>query len=250
MKTDQLLKEFGFTEYETKVYLALAKLSTAKASDIARESKVPPNKVYECLIKLAERGFIASLNVTPRKYKTIGVQKFKDILEEKLDSIKSLEKGVGKLQELLNTQAFDAEQTAIVLKGKHRIMQMLNEITPTLTKYQYNFAGSLTFNHTSARLVKEAAKRGVDFRFLVHKDPARLKVYEKWRKVGVKIRFYPKMEQKSIRFSAFDDRICRTTIGRPEIQDHDNYISFWIESAAFTSLLKDQFLEMWNSAKE
>ena len=250
MKTNELLKEFGFTEYETKVYLALAKLSTAKASDIARESTVPPNKVYECLIKLAEKGFIASLNVTPRKYKIIGVQKFRDILSEKQNSMKVMQKGVSELQKLLQTKAFDVQQNAIVLKGKDKIMQMLNEITPTLTKYQYNFAGSLTFNHTSARLIKEAIKRGVDFRFLVHKDPTRLKVYEKWRKVGVKIRFYPKMEQKSIRFSAFDDLVCRTTIGRPEIYDHENYISFWVESAAFTSLLKDQFLSMWNRVNE
>ncbi len=250
MELKKLLKDVGFTEYESKVYLALSQMQRGKASEISVKSGVPQNKVYECLVRLAEKGFVASLDVTPRQYKVLGVQPFKDILDERKKELDSFGEGIGVLEEQLKKKQFDLEDIAVVLKGKKKIIQMLNEITPKLQKYQYNFGGNLIFSHTSARLVKDAIKRGVEFRFIVHWDPARKDVYRKWQKVGVKIRFYPKEEQKSIRFSAFDDKIARTTIGKPQIRKEDDYLSFWVESPAFALLLKDQFLEMWEKSEK
>ena len=65
-----------------------------------------------------------------------------------------------------------------------------------------------------------------------------------------KIKFYPNDEQKSVRFSTFDGKVCRVTIGKPEISKEENYLSIWMESPAFASLLKDQFLEMWKNSRE
>ena len=250
MNQKQLLKEAGFTEYESKIYVALAQLSTAKASEIAKRSGVPQNKVYECLIKLAEKGFVSTLNFTPRQYKITGIQKFKDILEEKEKEVKDLKKGIDNLEKDFAKHTFDVKDSALVLKGKNQIMQMLHQTTPKIEKFQYTFGGRFQFDYKSARMIKEALKRGVEFRFLIHKSEKRKEDIKKWKKVGVKIRYYPKDEQQSIRFSSIDGKICRVTIGSPEVLKHENYISFWVESIAFASLMKDQFLEMWEKGKE
>ena len=250
MEYKKLLKSVGFTEYEQKVYLALAEIGTAKASQISSRSSVPSNKVYECLIKLAEKGFIASLDISPRQYRIVGVQKFKDIITKKEKEITNLKDNIESLESDLAKNIFQTKEIAVALKGKKKIMQMLQEITPKILKYQFNLGGNLIFSHTSARLIKEAINRGVDFKFLVHNDPSRKDVYQKWKNIGVKIRFYQKKEQKSIRFSSFDGKIARITIGKPQVKREEDYLSFWIESPAFALLLKDQFLEMWKKGKE
>ena len=250
MDTKEVLKSFGFTEYETKVYLSLVQLSGSKAADIAKHSAVPSNKVYECLIRLAEKGFIASLDTVPRIYKISGIGKFNELLEQQKNKIKSLQKGVSMLQENIGKQVMSTNDVAMVLKGKKKIIQMLDEITNKTKKFQYSFGGNLVFSARSGRTVKQAINRGIEFRFLVHYDPARKEVYKKWIKIGAKIRIHQKDEQKSLRFSTFDSKVCRITIGKPEIQNEDNYLSFWLESRAFASLLTDQFLEMWKKGRE
>ncbi|PIN78602.1 hypothetical protein COV16_05750 [Candidatus Woesearchaeota archaeon CG10_big_fil_rev_8_21_14_0_10_34_8] len=88
---------------------------------------------------------------------------------------------------------------------------------------------------------------------MIHKninDKRQAIALKQWKNVGVKIKYYPKNEQKSIRFSTFDNKVCRITIGSPEIINEDDYLSFWIESPAFASLLKDQFLDMWKKATD
>ncbi len=250
MKTELFLKESGFTEYEIKVYLALAQLGTAKASLISKRSGVPANKVYECLIHLVERGFVSSLDLTPRQFKIHSLERFESILEEREKNFQDMKVSLTALKQQIKSQTVSGESTALVLMGKQRIVDKLNEITPSITKYQYGKGGRLTFYPKSARTVREAIARGVDVRFLVHYDQTHEPDIQKWRDIGVKIRFHPKSKQESIRFSIFDDKICRITFGTPEISREEDFISFWIESPGFASLLKDQFLEMWKKAKE
>ena len=250
MEYQILLKELGFTQYEAKVYLSLLSLSSAKASEITKHSNVPSNKVYESLIRLAERGFISSLDLSPRVYKITGVEKLREVLEKKEKKITTLRSSINKLESDIGRCRVDATDIATVLKSKQNIVAKLHEQTPKLQKYQYTFGGGLTFSAKGARIVSQAIKRGVETRFLVHYDPSRKEVYQKWRKIGVKIKFHPKNEQKSIRFSTMDNKIARITIGKPQMENEDDYLTFWIESPAFASMLKDQFLDMWEKAEE
>ena len=247
---ETILKEFNFTDYETKIYLALTRLNRATAHQIARSSGVPANKVYECLVKLAERGFIATLELYPRQYSLTGTQRFKDILAEREEKIKRIKGSIIELQRTIEQQNTDIECPTLVLKGKDKIVRKLSEASERAQNYAYSFVGNLDYYPTSARYVRESVTRGVDTRFLVHKDTQQNRAILQWKKVGVKIKQYPKDEQKSIRFSTFDDKFCRITIGSPEITREEEYLSFWIESPAFSSLLKDQFLEMWKHAKD
>ncbi len=245
----ELFGSLGFTTYEMKVYEALLDLSSGTALTIAKISKVPTNKVYESLIALIEKGFVASLDVRPKQYKVTGVQRFVDFVKEQERHILNMKKQVTLLERTIKEKS-DQEATAIVLKSKKQLMHLLVEQTRKVTSFAYSFVGHLSFDYRSAKSVNEGVKKGIDFRFLVHRHPKHKAVVEKWRKLGVKIRFYPKDEQKSIRFSTFDGKVARITIGEPEIMQQEDYISFWIESSAFASLLKDLFLNMWKKSQE
>ncbi len=250
MDHKKLLKKLGFTDYETKIYLTLVRLGPSKASVISRASSVPSNKVYESLIKLAQQGFVSSLDLTPKFYKVTGIEKLRELVEKQEKEIREIKSSLSNLERSISAKRPDIQDIATVLKGKKNIIAKLGEQTPKFEEYQYSFGGSLIWGAKSARLVTKAVRRGIDIRFLIHKDSKREEVYKKWRKVGVKIRFHPKAKQKSIRFSSIDNKIARVTVGKPQIEKEEDYLTFWIESPAFASMLKDQFLEMWEKANE
>lgn len=52
------LKQFGLTEYEAKVYVALVQKSPAAAVDISKRSTVPRARVYGTLDLLVEKGIV------------------------------------------------------------------------------------------------------------------------------------------------------------------------------------------------
>lgn len=52
------LRELGFTDYEARVYAALAQNSPISAYEAAKEAGVPTSKVYEVLARLEERGVV------------------------------------------------------------------------------------------------------------------------------------------------------------------------------------------------
>lgn len=248
MQEQQLLKEFGFTEYETKVYLSLVQLGNSTASAIQQHTGVPSNKVYASLLSLIERGYVGTLPLRPKQYQLTGIQQFQETLEKKQKNIATLGKQLQQLKEQITSRQSDLQSIALVLKGKKKIMQMLAEASDNAQQFGYSFVGDLYFDYHSAKSVAHAIHRGVEFRFLVHKTTQNKTAILKWKKVGVKIRYYPKEEQKSIRFSTFDAKVCRITIGKPEIEQEEDYLSFWIESPAFASLLRDQFLTMWKKS--
>ena len=248
MQEQQLLKEFGFTDYETKVYLALVQVGTTTAQEIQQQTAVPSNKVYASLLSLIDKGYVGVLALRPKQYKLVGISPFEERLEKKQKDITLLGKQLQQLKQQITAKQSDLQDVALVLKGKKKIIHMLAEASHNAQYFGYSFVGDLYFDYHSGKSVADAVKRGVEFRFLVHNTTQNKKAVVQWKKLGVKIRYYPKEEQKSIRFSTFDGKVCRITIGKPEISDEEDYLSFWIESPAFASLLKDQFEVMWKKS--
>lgn len=243
MNQQQLLAEFGFTQYDTKVYLALAKLGNAKASSVAKQSGVPPNKVYESLIRLAERGFIATLGIMPSKYQILNITRFRELLDTQEKKVAHMKQSLAHLEHDLSSQSID--EIAVVLRGKDKLLSMLRDANQKSTSHIYSMSGDLHFSYSNAKYVKECISRGVDVRYLCHPNPKHKKIVQQWQKIGVKVRYYSKDEHKSMRFSTFDDKQCRITIGSPEIAKEEDYLTFWIESAGMSKFLKEQFLEIW-----
>jgi sugar-specific transcriptional regulator TrmB len=56
---ERALIDFGLSEYEARVYLALLEMPGAAASTLARQARVPRTRVYDVLKGLLERGFVS-----------------------------------------------------------------------------------------------------------------------------------------------------------------------------------------------
>lgn len=62
------LKNYGFTEYESKAYVAIVGLGTGTAREVCEVSGVPQGRIYTVLNTLAERGFVVIQEGTPTFY--------------------------------------------------------------------------------------------------------------------------------------------------------------------------------------
>ncbi|WP_202320520.1 TrmB family transcriptional regulator [Archaeoglobus neptunius] len=85
------LKKLGFTEYEARVYAALALRGEATASEIHKTSGVPRTKVYEVLKSLESKGFVETIKSSPASFRAIDPEIIlEDYKEEILSTVNSV----------------------------------------------------------------------------------------------------------------------------------------------------------------
>ncbi|UCF09282.1 MAG: hypothetical protein JSW28_08445 [Thermoplasmata archaeon] len=70
------LEDFGLTEYQARVYLALLEFEVATASQIPSASKVPRTKIYGIMRQLHDKGLVQIIPETPLKYRAVPFDKY------------------------------------------------------------------------------------------------------------------------------------------------------------------------------
>ena len=86
------LKNFGLTRYESQAYIALTKLITAQADEIAEISNLPRSKIYEILNDLEKKGYVEIKRERPLKYTVVSPETvFKKEKDKLLSDINSTE---------------------------------------------------------------------------------------------------------------------------------------------------------------
>ena len=238
----EVLKKLGFTEYEAKTYLALAKLKIASISEIAAVSKVPRNKVYEALKKLEEKGKVVSLPISPRKYKINDIETLREDVKDLSKKVSDL---IKKVKRKSNVDEF--KELFWIIKGKKNIIEKL-AIQNTKTEKEILACNRLTrIIPKNIAIMRKAIERGVKVKIICEFDKKNIEVYKEWIKTGAKIRVFNKKLFGPLlpRITIFDGKVARFTIGKPEIQNEDNYITLWTESKAFAQMLRKHFMNMW-----
>src|SRR5437016_3839846 len=67
-RTRRALKDFGLTEYEVKVYVALVESGPMPASQLSTTATIPYSKIYEILGNLERKGWVETQQGRPSKY--------------------------------------------------------------------------------------------------------------------------------------------------------------------------------------
>ena len=77
------MMDFGLTEYQCRVYLALLDLGTATASQVPPISRVPRTRIYATMSQLHEKGLVEIVPETPLRYKAVPFARYlKKVSEE------------------------------------------------------------------------------------------------------------------------------------------------------------------------
>jgi sugar-specific transcriptional regulator TrmB len=120
-KVIEELKEFGLTEGEAKVYLALLAGESTR-SGIVRKSGVSPSILYEILKKLQRKGLVSSVEFEGKKhFQPVSPEIFLQELEEKKAKVE-------KLVSILKTRKKENIVFARVYEGFKGLKGMLKDI--------------------------------------------------------------------------------------------------------------------------
>ena len=241
-------QSLGFTEYESKTIVSLLRLKTATTKQISFNSGVPQNKLYSILTKFENLGIVQAIPEKNKKYKLLNLQThIENKIKDKEAIIKDLKLSSENIKELKEP---DEKSLFSIIKSQRAIMDKLAESNVGVKKEIFGVQRNWKVWAKGLREMEKAVKRGIDARIIaVINDETKKRALE-WKKTGVKIKIYnKKFGESPLRFTIFDDKEARITIGKPEIPDPENYVTIWTKSKPLINILRKQFLEMWEECK-
>ncbi|MDP3026977.1 MAG: helix-turn-helix domain-containing protein [Nanoarchaeota archaeon] len=123
MNTEDL-QEFGLSNTEAKVYLALLELGKSKAGEITKKSAVNRTNVYDALERLIEKGLVSYVTENNKKtFEAVNPERLQEIIEEKQAKLSKV------IQELkARYSAGKAEEDASIFKGKKGIKSIFENV--------------------------------------------------------------------------------------------------------------------------
>lgn len=249
MERVQFLKSLDLSEYESKALASLINLKQATPKQIHEHSNVPQNKLYAILKSFENKGLLSSIPGEAKQYKLINLKSFiNKRIAEKEEFLKQLKKSSEKIEDLK-----DNENQAVfsLIKGQEAIMTKLSEYNPKVEKEILGVQRNWKFWGEGIRAMEKCIKRGVKARLIGVINPETDKRAKEWKNIGCKIRKYnPSLGEYPLRFTIFDNKEARITIGKPEIKNPKDYITIWTKSKPLISLLRKQFMQMWNECEK
>ncbi len=124
METEGVLKEFGLTNGEIKVYLSLLKLGPSTVNKIRQDTKIHRTTIYDFLERLINLGLASCLiRENAKCYQASNPDKFIDIEREKEEKIKRI---IPSLKELSKIR--DEDVSVKVYSGEEGVKNLLNDI--------------------------------------------------------------------------------------------------------------------------
>lgn len=82
----EAFKDLGLTGYEAKAFLALQRLGSGTARDVARVADVPRSQVYSVADSLEAHGLVEVQQSNPRRFRPVSIDRARRTLRERFES--------------------------------------------------------------------------------------------------------------------------------------------------------------------
>lgn len=240
-------RDLGFTEYEARLLSSFVKLRTADVKELSLDSGVPRNKLYSILRKFENGGIISLASVEPKKYQMINLDSFiGEKIKEKEEKLKELKN----ISEKLNDISVEEQFVFSLIKGQKAIMNKIVEINKIVEKEILGVQRNWKYWGEGIREMEKVVKRGVDVKLIGVVNEEIVERVKEWGKTGAKIRIFDEKQGYPLRFTVFDNKYARITLGKPEIKDGKDYITIWTDSKPLVRMLRNQFMQMWKESEK
>lgn len=149
------IQKLGFSQYESKAYIALLQNSAVTGYELSKRSGVPRSMIYEVINKLIDRGAVYTIPSDPFKYSPVPAREFLKRVRRNIDAtFDFLDKSLGSLEQV----------------GEVNVVSHINGYEPVLDELRSIIDGAKqelwlsVWNHEGLSLaekVQEAEKRDV-----------------------------------------------------------------------------------------
>lgn len=183
-----MLKNFGLSDNEAKVFIALASFGDSRASEIAKNTNVPRSKIYEIIKNLHKKGFAEILPEKIVKFRAVSFEKVSQLLmEDREKEIKSLAADGKKISEYIagmtnnNTIKEDGIGQFVVYKTKKMIRKKIEEMVSTKEKSIFMAIRPIELKEINY-MKKYIKKNGI--RILTHIEGENLNFIKDWSRIS------------------------------------------------------------------
>ena len=258
----EILRKFGFSEYEAKCYLALFGKESLRVNEVANTAEIPRPNAYEALRKLLARGLCVSLPGRTRKYAAVDPRHFKDQSLESLgNSMKSIDTLYTDLDTLFKGSSTNHNPLEYirVIKDRNLIHHKYIELCTkaqkeilSFTKPPYVFATKEQYKEQSDPQY-EALKRGVKIK-AIYETPSDQKErasFVQWMRdahggEGDEVKTF---EYLPIKLAIFDDKTVLFVMPDP-ISEKLTITTIVIDNPALALAFKMLFDSVWRQARD
>jgi sugar-specific transcriptional regulator TrmB len=247
METEKLLRDFGLTENEIKVYLKLLETGETTASRLSKVAGIDRHNAYDVIEKLAERGLVCLVKKDgTRYYKPLPAVRFIDILNEREEQLSAMKKKFSEIVPFLSRPSSQkpAEPYDInILVGTDGLKTLFNDqIREGKAVFVINTQPQLFENRMKFFIAadsRERKKKKVRLNVLTANG---VKFYDKLPLTVV--RYLPDEYASSVNFSVYGDNLALTLLSEPVVLLIRN------KELASTFLNYYKLLWSWGSAKK
>lgn len=242
------LKDIGFSNGESSVYLASLELGQSKVGRIIKESGISRSKVYDILEKLVKKGTISKIKKNDILfYEALPPESLLRYLREKE---KSLEEDVKTLKNILPQLSALSPKKEIEIKvyeGADGFKSVINKTIKELRRKDEYLAMGISktteFMRNYALKIYLAQKEKKFLARSIFDEEGSYKIAERKSKKH-KIRILPKSWHTPALFTIYQD-----TIGI-HLGNENKIVSIVIKSEEITKSFKTTFEAMWKISKE
>jgi len=118
----ELLQELGLKEYESRSFVALARLPQGTAKDISELSEVPRTRVYDAVRVLESKGLVEIQHSNPQRFRSVSVSEASETLRKEYERrIESLQSALANLESVRDVPSPDTTHEVWSLSGRDAI---------------------------------------------------------------------------------------------------------------------------------
>ena len=187
------LKDLGFTEYETSIYLTLVTEGSLNAKELSKRSKVPYSRIYQIIQSLIDKGFVLrDEEERPTQYTaTPPIEAIQNAKERYFEDVNQKAKN---LLDVLNPiylmKSLPQKLEVFYLEGSDNCYLKLNEIINRSRAKLYIASGSIQILENIFEELSMVHLRGVnEVKLVIQKDIfgsdyKKSSRFQKYRKLG------------------------------------------------------------------
>lgn len=241
------LQSLGLSKYESECYITLLENGPITGKEISNKTSLPRTSVYPNLESLETKGFIFSIQQSPRIYKAkepeIAILNYTKLKIEALKEIS--ETTISRLKQIIPNKKIEELPIEIFL-GKRQSYPITKNISDN-TKKELLIIGSgerMTISNAFDDWAS-ISKKGVKIKLIFPLTDDNEELLKKLKKKGIQIKNY---NLQNLSFIISDDKITHFAIKSDKIAS--KRISIKIDNADFTKAQKTFFKTIWDKAEE
>ncbi|MFB6189247.1 MAG: TrmB family transcriptional regulator [Halapricum sp.] len=239
------LTRLGLKTYEARVFVALQKLGTGTASDVAEITDVPRSQVYGAAEGLEERGLLDVQQTRPTVYRPVSPDKAEKRLLAQLES--AGRDAFGYLEDVRGTAGGEDEQSEALwtVRGSESVRdRAVDLIADAESEILYGAPDPSMLEPQLLAALETAAERGVSVTVLSH-DPAALDRIDADSPIhAIEQPDANHLEASTARLLSIDDDTILLSVVSPDVADGVREIAFWSAETAFAMVLVELATEM------